>query len=90
MLKIFVPARLLPHQIFIIWKKELKASGARETSGNFIPLVVGPKQLTKHSIGKYPSKSDHSIENIFPNGTKVRVGENVSMHFLKRIIHLFG
>ena len=74
---------------FYYWRKKLQATEQREPSGNFIPLVVGSEQVTTHSIGKHPNKTNHTIEIIFPNGTKVRVGDNVSMQFLKRIIHLF-
>lgn len=80
---------------FYYWKKQL-GDAPRHQPGSFVPLVFGSNQLATHRrTVQAPAKSadtagNHApIEFVFPNGTKMVIKDNVDMHLLKAIVHLF-
>lgn len=78
---------------FYYWKKKLQNQEAGKTPGSFVPLVIGspPATCTSHPQLKRENitNSNQSIEFVFPNGTKMRLGDNIDMGLLKTIVHLF-
>jgi hypothetical protein len=78
---------------FYYWKKKLHYPGEKEAPGSFVPLIIGstPSSVTSRTPQKKENTacSNQSIEFVFPNGTKMRLGDNIDMGLLKTIVHLF-
>jgi len=80
---------------FYYWKKQLGEVPQHQPE-SFVPLVFGPNlavagrrpvQAPQNSSG---TSGNHApIEFVFPNGTKMVIRDNVDMHLLKAIVHLF-
>ena len=80
---------------FYYWRKKLqKAKGTR----NFIPLVV--KSLypapTKNYAKDHQPGQDHGqanddflLELVYPNGTKLRIKNDMDLSHLQALIHLY-
>lgn len=80
---------------FYYWKKQL-GEASQHQPASFVPLVFDSNQLPTHrrtvqatakSAGTASNRAP--VEFVFPNGTKMVIRDNVDMHLLKAIVHLF-
>jgi len=80
---------------FYYWRKKLqKAKGTKD----FIPLVVKsfqPASTQNHSRDHQPGQ-DHGqanddilLELVYPNGTKLRIKNDLDLSHLRALIHLY-
>jgi hypothetical protein len=74
---------------FHYWKKKLLKKPGRE---KFIPLVVKPSEmeLSKGSTCSEIIPGKESLfELVFPNGTVLRVKQELDLAYLRALIHLY-
>jgi len=76
---------------FYYWKKKLK----QKSSPNFLPLLVKatPTFLSQHqdnqpSVGQ-SAEADPLLELIYPNGTRLRIRQDMDLAQLRSLICLF-
>lgn len=79
---------------FYYWQKKLKESPKGK---DFIPLVVKPS--TPSVSRRYPKRfeaqtgtneqDDFLLELVYPNGTRLRIKQDLDLDHLRSLIHLF-
>ncbi len=78
---------------FYYWLKKCKA---KETQPKmFIPLFPGPEQLpalkkNHHLHTRSGSDTPVLLELIFPNGTVLKLRNQVDLPLLQKLVHLYG
>lgn len=80
---------------FYYWRKKLQKESP---SKGFIPLVVKEQTSVSGRIAKghqgkenhqQPPQDDFLLELVYPNGTKLRVKDNMDLSQLRTLIHLY-
>ena len=80
---------------FYYWKKKLRGHSPKK---EFIPLVVKPSlpaQGNRNTPGRRSHPVGHTIEDhvllelVYPNGTLLRIKDELDLADLKALIHLF-
>lgn len=81
---------------FYYWRRKLQKA---ERPKNFIPLVISPSSASANrQVAKIPQPVQTSqqqdqdglhMEIVFPNGTKLRMKNNLDLSFLKSLICLY-
>ncbi len=80
---------------FYYWLKKSKLKEAQPKV--FIPLTIGGKQLPTHKkyhhLRTHPSAREMDapvlLELVFPNGTVLKVRNQVDLPLLQRLVHLY-
>ena len=74
---------------FHYWKKKLQS---KQHNGIFIPMVVS-SPTNNHPKGSVclekPAVTESSIELFYPNGTILRVKQDLDLPHLRALIHLY-
>ena len=81
---------------FYYWRRKLQKPGNPKS---FIPLVIkSPQPYLSRQSSKAPQPPQTSVQHledglsmevVFPNGTKLRVKDNLDLSFLKSLICLY-
>ena len=76
---------------FHYWRKKLKSE---QHKGSFIPMVVSslidnPPKGSVCQRKPEPEASGFSIELVYPNGTMLRVKQDLDLPHLRALIHLY-
>ncbi|MDF1573512.1 MAG: transposase [Bacteroidales bacterium] len=79
---------------FYYWKKKLQGSNEKN---DFIPLIVRPSSSSQgnRNSGRRDYQSDQPtgdhvlLELVYPNGTMVRIKEDLDLPYLRALIHLY-
>ena len=85
----------IPESTFYYWRKKLQKSSP---SKGFIPLVVKEQTPVSRRIAKdhqteqnqqQPPLDDFLLEMVYPNGTRLRMKNNMDLSQLRALIHLY-
>jgi len=80
---------------FYYWQKKLKGSPKEK---GFIPLVVKPstnavsRRYAKHleaPTGTNVPDNEFLLELVYPNGTRLRIKQDLDLDHLRSLVHLF-
>jgi len=80
---------------FYYWQKKLKGSPKEK---DFIPLVVKPstpsvsRRYPKHfeaQKGTNEQDDEFMLELVYPNGTRLRIKQDLDLDHIRSLVHLF-
>ncbi|HYW97252.1 MAG TPA: transposase [Bacteroidales bacterium] len=79
---------------FYYWKKKLQVTSGKN---DFIPLIVKPslssqgnRNTSRRDYQSDQLTGDHVLlELVYPNGTLVRIKEDLDLTYLRALIHLY-
>lgn len=82
------------HSTFYYWRKKLQGSGRKNA---FIPLIVksalspqGTRNVSRRNHPPSPGTEDHVLlELVYPNGTLLRIKDDMDLAQLRALIHLY-
>jgi hypothetical protein len=78
----------ISYSVFYYWRKKLKSE---KNNGDFIPLVVKSNGLNRQSQERqtgHLSAESVLLELVYPNGTALRIKNDVDLAHLQALIHL--
>ena len=96
--KAFCSNEGLRESTFYYWKKKLQG---KDKAKGFIPLVVTPvgalKRQHRYKSGPEPNqdnaqqidKDDYLLEVVYPNGTRLRIRNDLDLARLRALVFLF-
>ena len=93
--KDFCSNECIAESTFYYWRKKFQQG---VLSKGFIPLVVKQQTALSRSLtkdqrpgqnGQGQTENDFSLEVVYPNGTKLRVKNNMDISGLRTLIHLY-
>jgi hypothetical protein len=85
----------IPKSSFYYWRKELR----KRQTANFIPLLVKnspePQNRPAKNISPGPNDQpacdeDFLLELVYPNGTRLRIKNDLDLAHLRSLVSLFG
>ena len=79
---------------FYYWRKKLQGSNGKN---DFIPLIVKPslspqgtRNISRRNYPPRQSAEDHVLlELVYPNGTLLRIKDDLDLAHLRALIHLY-
>jgi len=98
-IKAFCSNEGIGESTFYYWKKKLQG---KDKAKSFIPLVVAPARKAFKRQHRYKSiaepnpdnaqptdSEDHLLEVVYPNGTRLRIRNDLDLARLRALVYLF-